>query len=98
MKILFLDKLACPFDKRDLSIKIFKQEQDEILEGILVCEHCHRYYPIVQGIPIMSPDEYREAQLETPLLEKWGECLQIENGKPVFRLVPGKQLDAGLND
>lgn len=86
MKLSFLNKLACPFDKSDLSIKIFSQEQEQILEGILICGHCHRYYPIVQGIPIMSPDEYREMNLEIPLLEKWGERPEIENGKPVFQL------------
>ena len=86
MKLPFLNKLACPFDKNDLTIKIFKQEQEEILEGILTCAHCQRYYPIVQGIPIMSPDEYREIRLEIPLLEKWGETLRVKNDKPVFQL------------
>lgn len=86
MKLPFLNKLACPFDKNDLTIKIFKQEQEEILEGILTCAHCQRYYPIVQGIPIMSPDEYREIRLEIPLLETWGETLRVKNDKPVFQL------------
>ena len=72
MKITFFDKLVCPFDKHELSIRVFKQEQDEILEGILQCDQCHRHYPVVHGIPIMSPDEYREPKLEQPLLEKWG--------------------------
>lgn len=87
MKLLFLNKLACPFDKKDLSIRIIRQEQEEIVEGILTCAHCHRYYPIIQGIPIMSPDEYREIKLEIPLLERWGESLQTTHGKPVFQLV-----------
>lgn len=86
MKLPFLNKLACPFDKNDLTIKIFKQEQEEILEGILTCAHCQRYYPIVQGIPIMSPDEYREIRLEIPLLEKWGETSRVKNDIPVFQL------------
>jgi uncharacterized protein YbaR (Trm112 family) len=92
MKQSFLNKLACPFDKQDLSIKIYKQDQDEILEGILTCNHCKRYYPILYGIPIMSPDEYREISLEAPLLEKWGERLLIEGGTPVFQLNTEKQL------
>jgi uncharacterized protein len=86
MKLSFLDKLACPFDKHDLSIRIFKQENDEILEGIFECSHCKRYFPIVHGIPIMSPDEYRQPELEAPLLKKWGENLTVKNGKPVFQL------------
>jgi len=92
VKSNFLNKLACPFDKHDLSIKIFKQEQEEILEGILTCSHCQRYYPIVHGIPIMSPDEYRQIELEIPLLSKWGEDLLIKSGKPVFELVQENQL------
>lgn len=91
MKLTFLDKLACPFDKNDLTLKIFKQEQEEIVEGVLTCADCHRYYPIVQGIPIMSPDEYREVRLEIPLLEKWGERLVIENDKPLFQLAEHNQ-------
>lgn len=93
MKLSFLTKLACPFDKHDLSIKIYKQEQDEILEGILTCEHCERYYPIVSSIPIMTPDEYREVKLEIPILEKWGEKLLMETGKSAFQLKTESQLD-----
>jgi uncharacterized protein len=91
MKIKFLDKLACPFDKHDLEIKIYKEEQDEILEGILTCEHCHRYYPILHGIPIMSPDEYRQVNLEIPILDKWGEKLLLKNDGQTFQLTDKKQ-------
>jgi len=80
MRRQFLDKLACPMDKSDLSIKIFKENEHEIMEGILTCAQCGRYYPIVQGIAIMSPDEYRESKLEAPLLERWGET-QLINGE-----------------
>lgn len=72
MKTSFLKKLACPFDKADLDLKIVKQEEDEIMEGVLTCPQCQRYFPIVYGIPIMSPDEYREKSLEQPLLKRWG--------------------------
>jgi uncharacterized protein YbaR (Trm112 family) len=98
MKQSFLNKLACPFDKNDLSIKIYKQDQDEILEGVLTCSHCQRYYPILQGIPIMSPDEFREISLEAPLLEKWGERLLVEGGAPVFQLNTKEQISNGVRD
>ncbi len=93
MKQSLLDKLACPFDKSDLLIKIFKKNDEEILEGILTCPHCLRYYPIVYGLPIMSPDEYREISYELPLVEKWGEKLLVENGSSTFQLIIEKQLD-----
>jgi len=76
-----LSKLCCPFDKADLSLQIVTQDiNQKILEGILTCSTCSRYYPIVKGIPIMNPDEYREYALEKPLLEKWS-C-QLEGKWP----------------
>lgn len=88
----FFNKLVCPFDKADLSIKIIQENQKEIVEGILTCTQCHRYYPIVQGIPIMSPDEYREIKFEIPLLEKWNERPLPKNGLPTFELDGQRQI------
>ncbi|NML20060.1 hypothetical protein HHL16_04200 [Pseudoflavitalea sp. G-6-1-2] len=68
----FLQQLCCPFDKKDLSLKIFATDTNHhIVEGLLTCEHCKRYYPIIHGVPIMSPDEYREWSLEAPVVKKW---------------------------
>ena len=72
MKISFLNKLCCPMDKAELELKIFVKEGDDIREGLLTCKKCDRYYPIVYGIPIMTPDEYREKSLEEPMLKRWG--------------------------
>lgn len=72
MKLTTLNKLCCPFDKADLSLQIIAQDlQENVHEGLLICKTCNRYYPIVKGIPIMSPDEYREFKLEQPLIESW---------------------------
>jgi uncharacterized protein YbaR (Trm112 family) len=77
MRQSLISKLCCPFDKGDLQLKIFAQDTaGNISEGMLTCQHCKRYYPIVYGVPIMSPDEYRERLLEAPLLEKWENKLQ----------------------
>jgi uncharacterized protein YbaR (Trm112 family) len=68
-----LKKLCCPVDKHDLEINIFNTgEDDEILEGLLTCSQCGRYFPVIYGIPILIPDEYRDESLEKPLLQKWG--------------------------
>jgi uncharacterized protein YbaR (Trm112 family) len=91
MKTSLIDKLACPFDKHDLELQIHKQQDDNIMEGVFTCSVCQRYYPIIHGIPIFSPDEYRQEELERPLLDRWG--LQLENGdsKAGFRvLLPEK--------
>lgn len=63
--------LCCPIDKNDLILKTFREENGEILEGLLVCEECKRYFPIISGIPIMTPNEFRQAEFELPFLEKW---------------------------
>ena len=60
-------------DKSELNISIFKEDQQgEVMEGLMTCEECSRYYPIIYGIPIMTPDEYREKALEAPILQRWG--------------------------
>lgn len=87
MRIKTIEKLYCPFDKSDLDLTIISQDETEnITEGLLICDHCKRVYPIISGIPIMSPDKYREFKLEQPVLERWEKYLdgkKFEN----FRLI-----------
>lgn len=86
MNTALLKKLCCPIDKADLSLQVFlKDENGEIIEGLLTCPDCQRYYPIVYGIPIMTPDEYREKVLEAPILEKWG--FKLEEGSAKMLLL-----------
>lgn len=81
MKTSLLEKLCCPQDQYDLALQVFSQKEDEIIEGLFTCPQCQRYYPIIYGIPIMTPDEYREKALEAPILEKWGLSIEKEKGK-----------------
>ncbi|MHA8102788.1 Trm112 family protein [Aquirufa nivalisilvae] len=84
MKLETINKLCCPFDQEDLKLTIITKDiQENIVEGVLVCSSCKRVYPIVSGIPIMSPDEYREFKLEQPLLER----LTKEKVSDNFRLM-----------
>ena len=97
MKHTLIDKLCCPFDKQDLELKVFvKDMEGNIKEGMLTCNHCKRYYPIAYGIPIMSPDEYREPGLETPLLQKWEDKFtgDISDG---FRLLTNNAINDNGN-
>ena len=72
MRQSLVDKLCCPFDKQDLELKVFTRDtEDNIKEGMLTCKHCKRYFPVVYGVPIVSPDEYREPMLEAPILKTW---------------------------
>lgn len=87
MKLETIDKLCCPFDKKDLNLKIVTKDlNNNILEGFLHCNDCQRVYPIISGIPIMSPDEYRQFQLEAPVIKRWEH--ELGNQKIVnFRLL-----------
>lgn len=87
MRLKTIEKLCCPFDKNDVQLTtITKDVGENVLEGFLTCEKCRRIYPIVKGIPIMNPDEFREPELERPLLEQWKKHLK---GRSVedFRLI-----------
>jgi uncharacterized protein YbaR (Trm112 family) len=42
-----------------------------IIEGILYCKKCSRFYPIIDEIPILLPDELREKEKEVKFLNKW---------------------------
>lgn len=89
MNTATIDKLCCPFDRADLTLTTIRTTAaGAIDEGYLRCGQCNRMYPIVRGVPIMSPDEYREFELEKPLLDRWKAHLK---GKTVeaFRLVDG---------
>ena len=88
MRIETINKLCCPFDKADLKLTVISRELEEnVLEGFLHCNDCKRIYPIVSGIPIMNPDEYREFQLERPLLTRWTNDQVSDN----FRLMENEK-------
>jgi uncharacterized protein len=46
-----------------------------IEEGILFCNSCSRFYPIVEEIPIILPDELRDKNKDLELMKKWSNSL-----------------------
>ena len=73
-----LELLACPIDKHyplelfEINIKEDKDNADAIItEGILFCNKCYRFYPIIDEIPVLLPDELREKQKDINFLHKW---------------------------
>jgi uncharacterized protein YbaR (Trm112 family) len=85
MKKRLMEILACPIDKyHPLDLYIFKEEE-EIVEGSIVCPKCLRWYPIRDEIPEMLPDELRKASEDLPFLKKWKDSLPekiVFEGKP----------------
>lgn len=85
VKRRLMEILACPIDKHyPLDLHIF-EEKDEIVEGMLVCSECGRWYPIMDEIPQLLPDDLRESKPELSWLEKWKNKVPqrvLAEGKP----------------
>ncbi|MFX0023801.1 MAG: Trm112 family protein [Candidatus Hermodarchaeota archaeon] len=50
----------------------------EIQTGILFCNKCKRWYPIIDTIPQMLPDKYRDEKKEIDFLEKHKNLLDVK--------------------
>jgi uncharacterized protein len=87
-----LDILACPIDKfYPLELIEIDTVEDKtinenvIKEGVLFCSQCSRFYPIIEEIPVMLPDELRDREKDIQFLQKWHEKIPskiIKNGHP----------------
>ncbi|MDD1695725.1 MAG: methytransferase partner Trm112 [Methanoregula sp.] len=55
MRRSLVDILCCPVCKGDLELNIRNENEQEILEGGLVCAVCGVDYPIHDGIPNLLP-------------------------------------------
>ena len=87
-----LDILACPIDKYyPLELVEIDTVEDKtinenvIKEGVLFCSQCSRFYPIIEEIPVMLPDELRDKEKDIQFLQKWHEKIPskiIKNGHP----------------
>lgn len=55
-----------------------------IKDGVLFCSRCSRFFPIIDEIPIMLPDELREREKDLQFLLEWETKL------------PSKILDHGV--
>ena len=66
-----LEILACPIDKfHPLELFENKLDDEKIVEGALYCQKCSRFFPIVDEIPIMLPDELRDKKQEVEFLKR----------------------------
>lgn len=91
MRRKLLDILACPIDKHyPLELYELSANGEIIVDGALACTKCGRYYPIIDEIPIMLPDEMRNHKEEVDFLAKWADKLPgkiVYEGRP-FHLEP----------
>ena len=66
-----MEMLACPVDKH-FPLEIFESNSKEqiVLEGAIYCSKCSRFYPIIEEIPIMLPDELRDKDQDIEFLKR----------------------------
>ncbi|MBM1154755.1 Trm112 family protein, partial [archaeon] len=87
MRRWLLDYLACPYCKKELELIVLEQgpEEDLITTGVLYCKQCGRWYPIIDEIPHILPDDLRERDKDLDFLKKWKNELPskiVTEGKP----------------
>ena len=66
-----IEILACPIDKHfPLDVFEISSKGGIISEGAIFCSKCSRFYPIIDEIPIMLPDELRDKNQDIEFLKK----------------------------
>jgi len=90
LKYRLMDILACPICKSfPLQLIVFDETKIDpstnIVEGILICQNCNRWYPIIEEIPHMLSDGLRNKKEDKSFLIKNKEKIPKEilsKGKP----------------
>ena len=86
MQRKLLDILACPIDKHyPLELLEFTTKEQLVVDGVLLCGECGRYYPIIDEIPVMLPDNLRNKKEDLEFLTKWKNKVPdkvVHGGKP----------------
>jgi len=71
-----MEILACPIDKYyPLELVELAAKEQIVSEGAIYCSKCSRYYPIIEEIPIMLPDELRDKNQDMEFLKKYKSML-----------------------
>ncbi|MDI6718653.1 MAG: methytransferase partner Trm112 [Methanomicrobiales archaeon] len=61
MRRRLMEILCCPVCKGDLILQVEAENEEEVLEGTLLCGACAATYPIREGIPNLLPPNERES-------------------------------------
>ncbi|MEM3671439.1 MAG: Trm112 family protein [Thermoprotei archaeon] len=63
MNPTLMDILQCPeCTSPQLGLVTAEQKDGEIWLAVIVCKACKRWYPVINGIPHMLPDEMRQSE------------------------------------
>ena len=92
MKRWLMDILACRVSdcRSELKLEVYTshnvesedEDIEEIDEALITCPKCGRWYPVIDGIACMLPDDLRmdgkQRIEETAFLERWKERITSE--------------------
>ncbi|MFW9925874.1 MAG: Trm112 family protein [Candidatus Thorarchaeota archaeon] len=92
MKRWLMDILACPVSecRSELQLEVYASHDvdtegeviEEIDEALITCPKCGRWYPVIDGIACMLPDNLRmdgkQRTEESAFLERWKEKISPE--------------------
>ena len=70
-----MEILCCPVCRGPLVLRVFEEDEFEVLEGGLSCARCSTEYPIEQGIPDLLPQTHENCRFSA----KDGEGSQIRS-------------------
>jgi uncharacterized protein YbaR (Trm112 family) len=99
MKPWLMDILACPVKecRSALQLEVYEshtkhiddEEFEEIEAALITCPKCGRWYPVIDGIPCMLPDDLRMSGKqnieEIAFLKRWKKRIPseiLEKGAP----------------
>jgi len=72
LQVKILDMLACPLDGHaPLDIIPLRQVEEDIIDGVLLCNVCGRWFPIHDGIPHLVRDGLRRKVIDLALLAEY---------------------------
>ncbi|MBA3887051.1 MAG: methyltransferase domain-containing protein [Acidobacteria bacterium] len=107
MRRSFLDLLACPHCQAALGAHAHREtaaphgsanSTGRILEGLLICEHCSRWFPVTGELPELLPDHLRDAERDLAIFRQYSAELPEEVQRACARFIPGAEAaDAGAH-
>jgi uncharacterized protein YbaR (Trm112 family) len=85
-----LCELWCSYLKRDLSKERIETPCEEcisieIVTAVISCKKCGRWYPVIDEIPRMLPDMYRNEKEDRDFLQRYRDKIPgeiLKSGKP----------------
>ncbi|MBN3038353.1 MAG: methyltransferase domain-containing protein [Candidatus Omnitrophica bacterium] len=95
MKPTLAQVLTCPACQGRFRLKVFSSADNEVKEGILVCQGCSAAYPIIEAIPRMLEPEFLYLLVSgfEEFLKKYRQELQAQVGSAAFKHISQAPAD-----